>query len=116
MAARSILEAGRCDRVTLLDLPTTAARVERIEYVRRGLWALAEERVDDLPLSGPSTVWLERMRAALVDPDVTQASLRELQRAFGDFLMTLSPLDAGELNRRVREFDETKWAIVEATG
>ena len=106
----------RRGRMTLLGLPTTAARVEQIEYVRRGLWALLKRGSTIFRSQGPRTVWLERMRAALVDPGVSQASLRELQRAFGAFLLTLSPLDAGELNRRVREFDQTKRAIVEATG
>ena|SRR5215212_3713211 len=102
---------------TLFDLPTPAQRVARVEFVRRSLWQLraddGEESVDDLPLSGSSTTWLGRMRAALVDEQVSQASFRDLLRAFGDYLLTLTPRDAGELNRRVREFDQTKQAILE---
>jgi hypothetical protein len=105
---------------TLADIPTPAERVERIEYVRRCLWeiAVAEdglEPIEDLPLSEQSTTWLVRMRQALVDESVSQDSFTELQRAFGGYLMTLPPLDAGELNRRVREFDDVKHAIIEAT-
>lgn len=103
---------------TLLDVPR-AQRVQRVEYVRKRLWELAaeagDETIEDLPLTEPMQTWLERVQAALVDETVTKASLRDLERAFGDYLLTLPSREAGELYRRVWEFDETKWAIVEAT-
>jgi hypothetical protein len=105
---------------TLADLPTPAERVQRVEFVRRAMWKSCIEEgalpaIEDLPLSEASTTWLVRMRQALCDGSVSQESFRELQRAFGGYLQTLSPEDAGELNRRVREFDQVKHLIIEAT-
>src|SRR5262245_4147650 len=104
---------------TLLEIPTVAERVRSIEYVRVGIWKLVAEEggetVDDLELTEPMQTWLDRMRAALVDESVSQASFGELRAAFDEYRRTLKPREAGELHRRVQEFDECKLAIVKAT-
>jgi hypothetical protein len=100
----------------LLELGTPARRVELVEHVRNGLRERGNlegrELRADLPLSGPSEVWLKRMRAALCDVDVSQKALDELKTVFSDYQEGLPEEESAELERRVQEFDAVKTLIL----
>jgi len=100
----------------LVALGSPARRVELVERIRVSLRERAEregqELEPDLPLSGPSEVWLKRMRAALLDLDVSQNALDELKQVFARYREGLGPEESAELERRVREFDEVKRMIL----
>jgi hypothetical protein len=102
-------DAGRAAGAGLSRRAGRAGSATLLEFAReRGLKPLP-----DLPLSGPSETWLKRVRAALLDEHVNQDSFNELNEAFQGYRRSLSAVEADELGRRVREFDQVKFVILE---